>query len=53
MGFAMPLSWLGLEGKGYFEDSHVRFSTMGSEDLDREWNLSIVPHLFEVFSTVP
>ena len=41
-----PLSRLGFEREWYFEDSHVGLSTMGSKDMDREWDRSILPHLF-------
>jgi len=47
------MSRLGLERKGYFENSHAGLSTMGPKDLDHEWNRSILPHLFKRFSTIP
>ena len=49
----MPLFSLGFEGKGYFEDSHVRLRTVSPKDLDRKRNLGILPHLLKRFSAIP
>src|SRR5436309_15038372 len=48
----MPQFSSGFEGEGNFEDSHVRLCTVSSEDLDRERNLGILPHLLEGFPAI-